>query len=310
MINACWVVLLGLPYQVYLFFPVACLLGALVGLGMLANHHELIVMRAAGVSMTRVTLAVFKLAIALILVVTVLGETWSPSLLVTAKNVKSQSLIDGPRKALARDVWVRTGADFIKVGHVLNDASLEHVVQFRFDAAHQLRVLRQMDTLKLKDGVWHATGVRETTILNNKTIPSQCDAMIWDGALNPNLLGGSQASLSEMNLVDLHAYIHALHKNHLSEPQAEFMYWQRVIQPITSLVMMGLAIPFVFGPLRSSTMGSKLLAGVSVGFGFHLINHFFGPLSQVLAWTPWFAAIMPTLLFGLLSLYLMQYIRK
>src|SRR6478735_8570381 len=43
-------VLLQMPYQVYLFFPMASLLGCLVGLGVLANHSELIVMRAVGLS--------------------------------------------------------------------------------------------------------------------------------------------------------------------------------------------------------------------------------------------------------------------
>ena len=33
-------VFLDMPYEVYLFFPMASLLGCLIGLGNLASHHE------------------------------------------------------------------------------------------------------------------------------------------------------------------------------------------------------------------------------------------------------------------------------
>ena len=74
--------------------------------------------------------------------------------------------------------------------------------------------------------------------------------------------------------------------------------------------MMLLAIPFVFGPLRSSSMGAKLLAGISVGFGFHLLNRFFVPISAVLHWPPLLAALAPTVLFALFSLYLMRQVHR
>ncbi|MDF1684073.1 MAG: LptF/LptG family permease [Legionellaceae bacterium] len=75
------------------------------------------------------------------------------------------------------------------------------------------------------------------------------------------------------------------------------------VQPFSTVVIMTLAIPFVFGPLRSSTMGAKLLTGVTVGFSFHLINRFFCPFSQVFLWPSEMAAILPTLLFAILGLF-------
>jgi lipopolysaccharide export system permease protein len=73
--------------------------------------------------------------------------------------------------------------------------------------------------------------------------------------------------------------------------------------------MMILAIPFIFGPLRSSTMGSKLLAGATLGFSFHIINRIFGPVSQVFQLPVEIAAFGPTLLFAILGIYLMKRVR-
>ena len=70
--------------------------------------------------------------------------------------------------------------------------------------------------------------------------------------------------------------------------------------------MMMLAIPFVFGSLRSISLGSRLLMGLGVGFSFYLLNQFFVPLSTVFQLSPLFAAMLPTVLFALLGYVLMR----
>jgi len=42
-------VVLLMPHNLYQFFPMMVLLGGVIGLGILASHQELVVMRAAGV---------------------------------------------------------------------------------------------------------------------------------------------------------------------------------------------------------------------------------------------------------------------
>ncbi|MDF5657907.1 LptF/LptG family permease, partial [Vibrio parahaemolyticus] len=48
--HALYFVLLSVPRDIEMFFPMAALLGALIGLGMLASSSELVVMHAAGFS--------------------------------------------------------------------------------------------------------------------------------------------------------------------------------------------------------------------------------------------------------------------
>ncbi len=45
--------LLSVPKDVQIFFPMAALLGALLGLGMLAQRSELVVMQASGFTVCR-----------------------------------------------------------------------------------------------------------------------------------------------------------------------------------------------------------------------------------------------------------------
>ena len=305
-VQATWFVFCQLPYQVYLFIPMASLLGCLIGLGMMANHRELVVMRAAGMSIWQVTLSVFKAALIVIVVVAVLGETFVPQLTRFANDKKITAISNGQTLRTSKGMWLRVQNDFITIGTVLSNTKLRHVYQFRFDASHHLQLSRRVDKIEFKEGVWRAVGVRETLIRDTHTEIRDIPVMNWDVAVKPAVFGIGNSEPDEMTLHELRQYIRAQKATNQQVLNYQLDYWQRIFQPLTTLVMMMIAIPFIFGPLRESTMGSKLLVGASVGFGFSILNRFFGPLSQVYQWPPIYAAIVPTCLFALLGIYLMR----
>lgn len=302
-------VLLQMPYQVYLFFPMASLLGCIIGLGVMASHHELVVMRAAGMSIGQVVIAVLKASLVVIVLVTVISETCIPKMVRYANDQKMEAISGGQALRTAKGIWMRNHNDFINIGFIQSSKLLENVHQFHFDNQHHLSVVRQISKLEYTHGTWHAFGVMETRIKENKTIAKQYDTLTWKVALKPSFLSVSGNEPDEMTLQDLYHYLHAQKKNHQTMMNYQLSFWQRLVQPLTTVVMMILAIPFIFGPLRSSTMGSKLLAGATVGFGFHIINRFLGSVSQVYQFSPKFAAIAPTCLFAVLGIYLMKRVK-
>jgi lipopolysaccharide export system permease protein len=307
--QAAQYVFLQMPYQVYLFFPMASLLGCLIGLGILANHHELVVMRAAGMSIGQVTMAVLKAAMVVIVVVTLVGETLVPKFTYLANDQKMQAMSNGQTLKTAKGVWLRYKNDFISIGSIMPNSQLLQVEQFHFDKSHHLRLARRIARIEYQNGAWQAYGIAETMIYDQHTEARNVNEMPWDVSLSPNSLNVSGNEPDEMNLHELRQYLRAQKMSHQKAFNYQLAYLQRLIQPFTTVVMMILAIPFIFGPLRSSTMGSKLLAGATVGFGFHIINRFFGPVSLVFQWLPEVAAFGPTVVFALLGLYLMRRVR-
>ncbi|MDP1602540.1 MAG: LPS export ABC transporter permease LptG [Legionella sp.] len=308
-LQAALFVFLQMPYQVYLFFPMASMLGCLIGLGIMANHRELIVMRAAGMSIGQITLAVLKAALILILIVTVTGETIVPKLAHFANDQRMQALSGGQALRTAHGVWLRYQNDFITIGAVSPDNELENIFQFRFDDSHHMRLARKIERVLFVNGAWQAYNVAQTIIGDTTTEARHIKKMAWDVSVKPSVLSFSTSEPDEMTLHELRQYLRVQKQSHQTALTYQLAYWQRLIQPLTTIVMMILAIPFIFGPLRSSTMGSKLLAGATVGFGFHIINRFFGPVSQVLQWPPVIAALGPTLLFAMLGIYLMRRVK-
>jgi len=307
--QAAWFVLLQMPYEVYLFFPMASLLGCLIGLGVLANHSELIVMRAAGMSIGQIAGAVFKASLLVIIFVTVIGETLVPKLSRLASEHKMQALSGHQALYTANGMWVRYQNDFISIRSILPGNVLIEVNRFHFDEAHQLRLAEKIAKIDYTNGQWLAHGVDQTIINDNETQSKHIVEMPWAITLNPGILGVGRREPDELSLVELHQYLSMQKKIKQVTLNYELSFWQRLIQPLTTIVMMLLAIPFIFGPLRSSTMGSKMVAGAVVGFGFHIINRFFGPLSHVLQMPPQIAAIAPTCFFTLLGLYMMRRVK-
>ncbi|MFA5960652.1 MAG: LPS export ABC transporter permease LptG [Tatlockia sp.] len=306
--QAALYVFLQTPYQVYLFFPMASLIGCLVGLGIMANHRELVVMRAAGMSIGQVTIAVLKVAALIILLVTVIGETFVPKIAHYANDRKIQALSGGQTLRTAKGVWIRHENDFIFIATILPN-TLHFVYQFRFDASDHLKLARKIDHIVYSDNHWQAYDVAETHFYAEKTASTRTASMPWDVGIRPNILSVSGSLPDEMTLKQLGQFIRAQKISHQSVISYQIDYWQRIIQPLTTVIMMVLAIPFIFGPLRSSTMGSKLLTGIMVGFGFYIMNKFLGPVSQVLQWPPEIATMGPTALFAVLGIYLMRRVR-
>jgi lipopolysaccharide export system permease protein len=82
------------------------------------------------------------------------------------------------------------------------------------------------------------------------------------------------------------------------------------VYPIAVLVMMVLALPFAYMNVREGGVSTKIFAGIMLGLGFHLLNRLFGHLGQLAAWPPLFAAVLPTVSFLALALFMIRRLER
>ena len=78
------------------------------------------------------------------------------------------------------------------------------------------------------------------------------------------------------------------------------------MQPLTVAVMLLVALSFIFGPLRSVSMGARIMMGVFTGILFFISNEVLGSLSLVYQLPPMLGAMMPSMLFVGLAWYFMS----
>lgn len=298
-------VCLEIPYHVYLFFPMASLLGCLIGLGMLANRSELVVLRAAGMSIGQITMAVFKVTIVLIVCMTTVGEMVLPKLVLWANDLKTQAIHGGQSLQTSKGLWLHIQPDILMVGEVVSPTELRQIEQFHFDRKRQVTFVRRIQSVVREEGVWKISTAVQTNLTEPKLTINTLTNIPWDVALDPRLLRVSQHEPDEMTFRELQQFLVVQKHSKINIRQYELNYWQRIVLPFTTLVMMLLAIPFIFGSLRSTSMGSKLMYGAAIGFGFYILNRLCGSLSQIYQFSTLFAAIGPTAICAGVGVYLM-----
>jgi lipopolysaccharide export system permease protein len=291
-------VLLSLPDEVAQMFPMAALVGCLLGLGILASRSELIVMRAAGMSILDIIGAVLKLAAVLVVLVWILGEWVAPLADKYAHSQKTVALSQGQALRTAHGIWMREGRDFVHIQSIENNHRLLGVTRYQFDSQMQLVKSSFAKSADYQDSHWMLHDIKETSFHDDSVKHQQFSEQEWQSYIDPQVLQVvGVKDLDELNLIGLWQAIKYRQQNGLDVRPYQLAFWQKIVRPFATLIMMFLAIPFVFGPLRSATLGIKMFFGVLVGFGFYTISQLFGPLTLVYQIPPIIGACLPALLF-------------
>ncbi|SIO06263.1 LPS export ABC transporter permease LptG [Salinivibrio sp. ES.052] len=301
-------VLLSMPRDIEMFFPMAVLLGALIGLGMLASSSELVVMQAAGISKLQIGMSVLKTAIPLMLVVMILGQWGAPDAQKAARELRAIAKSGGNVMSVRRGVWAKDGNDFIYIARADEQDNLTGVSIWKFDEQQNMNnvVFAERADFLSKDS-WMLKDVTITRMQNRDVISNvEKDQLVWKTTLTPDKLAVVTVKPEELPLSGLYSYVTYLRASQQDASRYELALWRKAIQPLSIAVMMLLALSFVFGPLRSVTMGARVLSGVIFGFSFYISNEVFGPMSLVYKLPPVLGAITPSLIFLAISLLLLR----
>lgn len=302
-LQAAEFVVLNLPLYIYQLYPNIALLGALAALGLLASNNELTVVRTSGVSIAKISISVLKVALVLTIIMTFIGEYAAPPMAAYAQRQKDLAQ-HGSMDDTQNNVWLREGNSFINIGVTLPDGSLKNITRFEFNNNNQLLSASYAKTANFIAGQWLFHDIVYSNISPTKVTTGKQTKISWPMKFKPHLFIASDPNL--LTLKNLQTQIKSSVANGLDPVNYQLAFWMRILQPLATLVMVFLAIPFIFGPLRSSTMGLRMLSGVMVGLAFYIVNRFFGPFSIVYQIPPIVAAIIPIILFAALGVYLMR----
>lgn len=289
------------PAQAYAMFPVAVLLGVMLGLGELASHNELMVLRTAGVSVLRIGLGAMLGGVLLIVLCVLLGEFLAPPALRSAEDQRSLLLYNQASVLGAGGIWAKDGSLFVNVKQIGKRDSARNIYLFRFDGQHHLSSAAQADSAVFKDGRWTLVDLRKTHLTADGATVNDSASSVWSTRLAPNVLNLFAVDTNSLSARGLHHYIDYLKGNGIDTGRYIAAFWGKIAQPVSVLVMMLLALPFVFGPMRSSSTGQRLLVGMLIGIGFYVFNSIFTQTGVVFGLNPVFTAWLPTVLLAVIS---------
>ena len=308
-------ILLTLPGVAYVLFAPAVLLGSLLGLGTLAANSELTVMRAAGVSVGRIVRSVLLTGIALTIVVAVFGETVMPRTEQIAEELRLNALEERLTSSGSSSVWVRSGKQYINIATVMPDLTLLGVTVHTFREQSLIQSLNAARALRNGSNDWLLEDIRISKFTEDGVVTQQQQSETWSDLsrsfndqnqpttlISPELIKTLSVSNESLSARNLYNQVRYLRENQLESKRTELSFWQKITSPLSTLVMLMLSLPFVFGSQRSGSAGQRIFVGILLGIVYVLVNKLLTQLALNAGFSPAISAVLPLILFLLISI--------
>jgi lipopolysaccharide export system permease protein len=274
LVNAVTYILWTIPRRCYVLFGPAAVLGGVVGLGALAPTSELTALRAAGWSKRRLAGSVLMLVALITIPMMWVGNSFGPAAEHRAQGIsvgaKSQDMVVTNNTGM----WARDGQELLnaKQGRVLKQGiELIDVRLYRFDEKGRLLSITRGDIATHENNAWQFRDVTQFQFDDQAVTTTSHALWEWKSQLDPQLMSLSIVNPRYQRFSDLRGHIDYLTRNDLDSSEYESTYWSRIFFPLSVLAPLMLALPLVFGALRSGGFGKRLFLGVAVAIAYFAV---------------------------------------
>jgi lipopolysaccharide export system permease protein len=308
--DALLFVALSLPQYAFDLLPIAALIGALLALGQLARSMELIVVRAAGVSAFRIGLWAGGAGLILMLLTGALGDLIAPPMERYARQMRTFAKFQEYSMAGDRGAWAKDGDRIISVLRQSAQNQYGGVFVFEFDEERRLRnVGRALSARIDANNRWQLEDYRHTRIERDRVTPGRTAAAELQTNLSPEFLGLATLDPEGLPGRDLWSYVQHLKANGLDARRYETTFWARISRTAAVAIIVMLAVPFAFGPMRSTGTGARTVIGVMIGVVFFLLAKMLESGGAVFGMPPFAVAWAPTVLLALITAFALSRVR-
>lgn len=302
-------ILLSMPGIAYELFPSSVLLGSLLGLGAMASHSELTVMRSSGISIVQMAGAVALIGLVLMGLVALLGEFVMPPSERTAQEIRTGALSQRISIRSRTGYWAKSDSKFVNIKSVLPDMTLVDVSIYEFGERELQSVITARRAQQRGDTSWQLDDVVQTNFLADSVRSEQIASRQIQNLVNAELLQGLSVAPESMSASNLFSQIGYLRRNQLDSGAIELALWTKITNPLSTLVMLMLSLPFVFASQRSGSVGQKMFIGILLGIGYFLVNRLFTHLGLANGLSPAVSTFIPLTLFSILAIFGLTRIR-
>lgn len=305
-------VALQLPGHVYELMPLAVLIGTIYVLSRMAQTSEFTVLRTGGLAPGRMLALLAGIAALFALLTYFVGDFVAPRTERAAALLEARS---ASGLALGRTgAWLKERRSdpqgertvSVNVAAAGSGGRLQGVRIFEFDADSRLvRRLQAQLAVVGEDGVWRLEAVQESVWpgSDEATVRTARHASLaWPSTLGPAVVAAAVLPPRTMTTLDLWRYSSHLSSQEQASQLYQIQFWKRAFYPFACFVMIALALPFAYLHARSGGVSLKVFGGIMLGISFVLVNNVFGHIGLLQEWTPWMAALVPSLLYLALSL--------
>ncbi|MBY0408421.1 MAG: LPS export ABC transporter permease LptG [Rickettsiales bacterium] len=299
--------LLCIPFHAEKLMPYGVLIGSMLALTRLTRTHELIVARAAGISVWQFLTPAMVVVVSIGVFMATVFNPFSAALLLRFEHLESKYLSSSPSllSISASGLWLRqiehnmpgVGEHIIYTMRV-SQGTMEfaNVIVFTFDEAGKFTERLDAKSAALEEGILLLNGV-------TRSVPGKPQVAVPNvrlpTTLTLNHIQDSFASPESMSFWHLPSFINMLEDAGFSALRHR-LYWHSLLaSPFLLVGTVLVAAVFSLRLPRRGKVGLLIVAGIVTGFMLHFITDIIfafgsaGTLPVMLAaWTPAIIVIM------------------
>lgn len=301
---------LRLPQLSFEMLPIASLIGALLGLGSLANNSELVVMRTAGLSVADLAGMVALSGGVLMVLTALVGEYIGPPLDYFARTMRDEARYEQEDRDIGSAAWVKDGPVILHLERISTEFEFGALYMFRFNEDNSLQSIARAENSGIDDADnWILEDLKETRFADDSVQVVESTVSVESFDLDAEMLGITLVKPVSLSARGLMSYISYLQRNELDSQRYETELWSRIARTVTVIIMPVLALAFVFGSLRSAGSGGRLVIGVLIGLAYFLASEMTANSGQVFNLNPAIVTWLPSVALLVVTVFALTRVR-
>ena len=262
--------ILSIPKSILIMFPYAVLIGSMLSLGAMASDMEFISMHAAGISITRVIIIIMAQAFLVSAIFYAGSDTVVPKFTKKAESKKNIAL----NKKIVfnhNGVWFKDKNTFIKINEIYSDDTLKGITLYKYDSNNSLSSIKIIRDANYVNNQWNLIGMEETFFNTKPVTKKYSDKEVISTFIDQRLINIKTNKSESLSLRDVVRNIRYLKNNNLDSDIQRKIFWEKLFKPLSTMIMLFLSMPFIFGRQRSSNMSKRIVLGLFIGIIFFIV---------------------------------------
>jgi lipopolysaccharide export system permease protein len=303
-------ILLQIPEVAYEQVAPVILLGCILGMGHLATTGQLIIFRASGISILKITWLTLKNAIIFLIFLTVIGELVAPVITKYAEDERSIALGQNSFSTNQDGFWIRDGDNFINVENNIDGSLLNGVTIIEVNKSNKIERVVESKSAIFDGQILNmgATNIFSISPSNTFDKIALKERNLYNKlvAFDQDMIDSLEKEPKDLTTFTILKQINFLTDNKLRAEVFEVELYKRLARPLILIAMILLAMLFIFGSTRDVTLGRKIFFGAALGLLFELFTRIGGALALSFDFSPIFSSFLPAIVIMLIAVIVLM----
>ena len=301
--------ILQLPEVIYKQASPVILLGCILGMGHLASTGQLLIFRVSGASILRIALITLKNSLIFVFFFIFIGEFIAPNSSSYAESIRLNPIRDSSVSNNQDGFWIRDGSNFINVKRNIDGAIFSGITVIEVDLFNKIeRVIKSKtatfdgNSLNMNDN--EIFSIDDSSFVDNISLKER-NYYNKTVSFDKDLIESLEKEPEDLSTWTLIKQIEFLSDNKLRSGVFKVELYKRLIQPLTLISMILLALLFIFGSTRDVTLGRKIFFGVALALSFEMLSRVASAMALSFNFSPLLSSIIPTMMVMFIAITLL-----